>query len=378
MTELMRVLKSYNFEKPSVLLDQTKVKANIARMANKAKEKGIRFRPHFKTHQSAEIGEWFRTHGVQCITVSSVDMAYYFADHGWDDITIAVPINTRQLLKINELAKRITLNILIDSHDPLPAMEKMLTTSMNVWIKIDVGYRRVGIPMEDLEQIESLVTSLQRIPCLHFSGLLTHAGHTYKVQGKSAVQAIHDHAMEGLIKVKQRLQQAGHSTIEISMGDTPSCSLLDDFTGVDEMRPGNFVFYDLTQARIGACSESDIAVVTACPVVRKFTDGNRLVIYGGAVHLSKDSMINSEGSTIYGCLTVDNRETWVAVDHETPLISLSQEVGTITVPQQRFQQMEVGQVALVLPVHSCLTCDMYKEYYTLDGSTISRFRLNDW
>ena len=78
-------------------------------MAEKARQSKVTFRPHFKTHQSIEIGSWFRDEGVQKITVSSVDMAEYFASDGWNDITIAFPLNIRQLPQIQELAGRINL-----------------------------------------------------------------------------------------------------------------------------------------------------------------------------------------------------------------------------------------------------------------------------
>ena len=57
-------LKELNITKPTVLLDSDKVRRNIARMAAKANETGLSFRPHFKTHQSAQVGTWFREFGV--------------------------------------------------------------------------------------------------------------------------------------------------------------------------------------------------------------------------------------------------------------------------------------------------------------------------
>jgi len=72
--------------KPTLLLDEQRAVQNIERMVEKAGKNGVLLRPHFKTHQSAEIGEWFRSRGVHAITVSSVDMAEYFIDHGWKDI----------------------------------------------------------------------------------------------------------------------------------------------------------------------------------------------------------------------------------------------------------------------------------------------------
>ena len=56
---------------PTMVLNEEVCKSNIARMAAKAKAANVVFRPHFKTHQSREIGEWFRASGVDKITVSS-------------------------------------------------------------------------------------------------------------------------------------------------------------------------------------------------------------------------------------------------------------------------------------------------------------------
>ena len=79
------------YTRPTLLIDKAKCKANIKRMALKARQNDIEFRPHLKTHQSLEIGDWFRQEGVTKITVSSVAMAKYFAQDGWKDITIAFP-----------------------------------------------------------------------------------------------------------------------------------------------------------------------------------------------------------------------------------------------------------------------------------------------
>ncbi|MFP4059012.1 MAG: hypothetical protein ACLFUC_00845 [Bacteroidales bacterium] len=60
---------------PTLLIDEQKCRANIEKMALRAQKNKVLFRPHFKTHQSATIGNWYRDHGVTAITVSSVKMA---------------------------------------------------------------------------------------------------------------------------------------------------------------------------------------------------------------------------------------------------------------------------------------------------------------
>ena len=98
---------------PTMVLTEEVCKSNIARMAAKANAANVVFRPHFKTHQSREIGEWFRASGVDKITVSSLNMAMKFAEWGWNDITVAFPVNCLEHEKINALAAKIRLNLLL-------------------------------------------------------------------------------------------------------------------------------------------------------------------------------------------------------------------------------------------------------------------------
>ncbi|RMF27156.1 MAG: alanine racemase, partial [Bacteroidetes bacterium] len=102
-----------DIERPTLLLDERKCRANIRRMAQKARPSGVRLRPHFKTHQSARVGAWFREAGVTAATVSSLSMAKYFTDHGWTDLTVAFPFNSREIALADELAGRVSLNLLV-------------------------------------------------------------------------------------------------------------------------------------------------------------------------------------------------------------------------------------------------------------------------
>ncbi|MFN8417960.1 MAG: hypothetical protein U0528_01745 [Anaerolineae bacterium] len=101
-------------------------------MAAKARANGVRFRPHFKTHQSADVGAWFRDEGVSAITASSLRMASYFADHGWSDITVGVPVNIREIDLINALAARIELGVLVDSLESVTSIRTCASADQRV------------------------------------------------------------------------------------------------------------------------------------------------------------------------------------------------------------------------------------------------------
>ena len=127
-----------NITKPSLILDEAKCKANIAFMAARAKRFNVELRPHFKTHQSLEIGRWFKDAGVTKITVSSLDMAAYFAEE-WNDITVAFPANILEIDTINRLASKVTLNVLVESVVTAEFLMKHLKHSINFLIKLNIG-----------------------------------------------------------------------------------------------------------------------------------------------------------------------------------------------------------------------------------------------
>jgi D-serine deaminase-like pyridoxal phosphate-dependent protein len=339
-------------------------------MAAKANKSGVRFRPHFKTHRSAAVGEWYRSLGVDTITVSSVDMAVYFSGHGWRDITIAFPANVLEIDKINGLAGEIELGLLVESLETARFLETHLEARAHGWIKVDIGYGRTGIPWDRPGAVIELAKELERAASLEFRGLLTHAGHSYDVTSKPAIESIHRESVLRLQRVKRALQEAGIAECELSIGDTPTCSTVDDLSGVDEVRPGNFVFYDLKQVRIGSCCEEDIAVAIACPVVAKHPERREIVLYGGAVHLSKDSFANADGSPVFGRVSLWEGERWGPSLRDTYVSSLSQEHGIVKTTAEVVDQAHVGDILIVLPVHSCLLSYLLEDFHALDGEIL--------
>lgn len=343
--------------KPTLIVDKSKVLSNIENMSRKAKETGVLFRPHFKTHQSAEIGELFRDFDIQSITVSSVDMAIYFAENGWNDITIAFSANILQWKEIDNLASKINLNILVENVDVIEFLEKNLNNQIGVFIKIDSGYFRTGIDVDDYEKVENVMKQLEKCKKLIFKGFLTHAGHTYSAKNKDSVIEIAKTAMNKMIALKSHFKSY-NNCLQLSWGDTPSCSLLDDFSGFDEIRPGNFVFYDEMQVALGSCCLENIAVVMACPVVATHSNRNEIVIYGGAIHLSKEYILHSNiphyGRVIEYNSYLENKPKTIGY-----VTSLSQEHGIIKINAPEIK-IKSGEIVIVSPVHSCLMVDLAK------------------
>lgn len=358
-----------HIKSPALLLDRNKCLRNIEQMSLKARQHHLIFRPHFKTHASAEIGNWFRDVGVEQITVSSVKMAVYFADNGWKDITIAIPVNVREISEIDDLAGKIRLNLLAESPESIEFLKRNLTSPVGLFIELDSGYPRTGVKIDDYVQIEKLL-DLLKSDKISFCGFLTHSGQTYSAGSNAEVLGIHNQVLGKTRALRNHFSHLYEKFI-ISAGDTPSCSLAENFMGIDEIRPGNFVFYDIMQENIGSCNWDQIAVALACPVIARYPERGQMVVYGGSVHLSKEMLMDSELGPVFGKVVKITDQGWEAPLPGAYVSSLSQEHGIISAPREILHIFNPGDILGILPVHSCLAAHSMKKYQTREGRIIS-------
>ena len=349
---------------PTLLLDKEKCLANMERMAGKARGSGLGFRPHFKTHQSAEIGSWFRDFGVERITVSSFRMAAYFSRAGWKDILVAFPFHPGEKDALREMSRTANMSILLDDTWALPAL-KGLDYPVEFYVDVDTGYGRSGIPALDPERTAELIRQSENTRNLKFKGFYCHAGHSYKAASRNEMEDIHHTSMRDLQRLKDLFRRFQPMVL---YGDTPNCSLQVDFGPVDELTPGNFVFYDLTQVDLGSCDDDQIAVAMSCPVSGRYP-GNKLLVHGGAVHFSKE-VLEWQGMKAYGQVAEAREKGW-GQPRDIFLTGLSQEHGTIENCGALWDQVRPGDELLILPVHSCLTANLMGSYRTLGGETIT-------
>jgi len=337
-------------------------------MVMKAKNHGLIFRPHFKTHQSRIIGQWFKHFGVNKITVSSLKMAEYFAHDDWKDITVAFPANIREIDTLNSLAEEIQLNLTIENVEAVEYLSKNLKFSVGFFIKIDTGYGRTGVSFDIFRIIDKILKAAELSDKLSFKGFLSHAGHTYHAKDSEEVLQIHQDAVHKLRLLRKQYIDR-YPDLIMSIGDTPSSSLASDFEDMDEIRPGNFIFYDLMQYNIGSCKLDQISTILACPVVAKHKNRDEIIIHGGAVHLSKEN-IKINDNIIYGKLVKLNASGWDYYSDDFYVNKLSQEHGTVKINDELMNKIKIGDLVGIIPVHSCLTANLMKEYLSTEDEII--------
>ena len=209
-----------NFSTPTLIVNKTIALNNLDRMINVANKNNLILRPHFKTHQSIEIGNWFKEKGVTSITVSSIKMAEFFSSE-WDDITIAFPLNILEIDKLNFMIRRNKVKLLIDSISPLKILNSQLQDSIEVYLKIDVGYNRAGLKVEEKQKIKSIIEFCKTSEKISFLGFLAHFGDSYKSKNKMEIKNVFQKSIERI-----KVLSDGFPNFRISIGDTPTCSTI--------------------------------------------------------------------------------------------------------------------------------------------------------
>jgi len=358
-----------------LIVDRDKCLVNIEYMTHKARKNNLIFRPHFKTHQSLSIGRWFRQYGVDRITVSSIKMAYYFASDGWEDILVGIAYNPREYSLYEELSHRCRIIATVSCPDTCRVLAKQCRFPLEIMIKIDTGYNRTGIRWDDIEGLIECIKQLRTNSRIKIWGLMTHDGSTY---GLNSREKILEHFESSVDRICTTRTNSGINDLIISVGDTPSASVAENFTGIDELRAGNFVFYDLMQYVNGSCVFDNISIALFCPVIDKRPHSRTVVIHGGAVHFSKDS-IQINGRHVYGMVVTPDNTGWHKTEDEIYLSSLSQEHGIIDCSTNNLlDEVMPGDLLAVIPVHSCLAADCMGSYTLTDGKVIDHLRQSSY
>ena len=345
---------------PAFLVDKAIVQRNCDRMRDKATRSGVIFRPHVKTHKTVEIARMQHGGAAGPITVSTLAEAEFFAGAGFRDITYAFPIAPDKLERASALARRVDrLALLVDNPIAVNALERMGSGLLcSVFLKVDCGYHRAGVDPESDDALR-LVERLTALEHVRFEGLLTHAGHSYNAANADEIRRVAAAETAALTRLRER---SGRPLMR-SIGSTPTASVVERFVDAEEVRPGNYVFYDAFQATIGSCRMEDCAVSVLSTVVGSYPERRSMVIDAGALALSKDAGPNHVDAAFGYGLVCD--EYLRPVDAR--ITALSQEHGKVAMDDP----LPVGSRVRIIPNHSCLTAAMFDAYDVVENGRIT-------
>jgi D-serine deaminase-like pyridoxal phosphate-dependent protein len=340
---------------PQVLVDHRRAQRNIDRAQASADAAGVSLRPHAKTHKSPIVANWQIARGAVGICCAKVGEAEVFAEAGVRDIRLPYPVTPANAERVAALMDRASISIIVDHLGVATAWAdamKRIGRTLDVLIKVDVGFHRCGIDPE--RDALGFVSAIAALKGLRLRGLLSHAGHGYHASSEQELETIACREASLLTALRNQAAHAGINLGELSVGATPTFRYSLRQTGLSEVRPGNYVYFDRTQVSLGAAALDDCALTVLATVVTKH-DG-RIILDCGSKTLTNDQARGITPAVGFGAILRVDSENGRQIDEGLTIERLSEEHATVKVTGST--KLEPGDRVQVVPNHSCVVSNL--------------------
>jgi D-serine deaminase-like pyridoxal phosphate-dependent protein len=239
-------------ETPALVVDLDALERNLDRMADATK--GIRLRPHAKSHKCATIAKAQLARGAVGICCQKTDEAAVFVDAGLRDVLVTnevvAPSKTARLA---ELARRATIGVLVDAPPGIAALSDAASqarTVIDVYVEVDVGARRCGVAPG--APALALAQAIVRAPGLRFRGMQAYQGAAQHLREAEARRAAIASAAADARCTRESIVAAGIACDLVTGAGTGTWQLERDSGVYDELQPGSYVFMDADYGRNAA------------------------------------------------------------------------------------------------------------------------------
>ncbi|MGE7368864.1 alanine racemase [Neorhizobium sp. NPDC001467] len=347
--------------RPCVVIDEAVLQDNIDEMVARIAGRAA-LHPHIKTHKSLEIARMQRQAGAAGFTAARPYEAAMLLRDGLFPVTLAYPLLDPLTIAtlLREAADAADIRFIADS---LATVEALIAGSRQAgrpataFMKVDVGLHRCGVDPDSRTALD-VAAAIAGCSDLRLAGLLSHAGHAYGAGTPVGIAEIAASERSIMTTMRRRLEHTGIAVPCLSIGSTPTLVSNDGFEGIDEVRPGNYVFYDLTAVRLGLVARNRLALGVAAQIVS--VNANYAIANVGSKTLSSD--LGAHGTSA----TKTFGEAWM-IGRDSPLAvaKLSEEHAFL---ELQGGAPAVGTAVLILPNHACPVANLSGGMVVLGGA----------
>ncbi|KAK9389852.1 hypothetical protein V1515DRAFT_613361 [Lipomyces mesembrius] len=378
---------------PSFVVDLNVVKDNCRRMLDglEAISPNLRFRPHVKTHKTAEIVRLQLDNGRkhQSLLSSTIGeirgLAPLVQDGTVKDILYGIPPTKSKIPTVAGIAQQLhqfgaTLRLMIDSPVQLQFLRDYSqnhpnhSLSWSIFIKINVGDNRAGqtIAGSDLTEVIKQAVVAENIGLY---GFYTDASGIYSSTSFDSASEFLENEVRNVYEASALARsmllasEAGQQRFAVSHTSAKAFERTKNlFTNVMEnddleIHAGNYAMLDMQQVATSLVSPSNIAGRVVAEVITYYSDRNEEL---GRI----PGIATIKGQRVSG-------ERWIVgrVSQEHGIITkrtenienvLEEALDEATIPKS----WTPGDRVVLLPQHSCITSSMYQWYYVVENDIV--------
>lgn len=326
-----------------------------------------RLRPHVKTHKTPEIVQLELELGIvkhKCATLREAEM---LAECGAKDILVAYPQLGPAIGKFVELANRYSetrFSTLVEHEEPARQLIDSAASGgkVGIWIDIDNGMHRTGIPAA---RALSLVKLVSEASSVELRGLHVYDGQNHQPSRQEREQAVAE-LMQPVLQLIGECRTAGMEIPTLVCGGTPTfpvfAALSESELGVRiELSPGTSVLSDFNYGRdYQDLGEVQHAAVLMTRVISKQPDSGQFTCDLGNKAVAADPPAGTRCHFLGLKDVVQNKQ------NEEHLIVQCSEAD----------KLKPGDVLYALPAHICPTVALHRFIHPVDdGDVIGRWEV---
>jgi D-serine deaminase-like pyridoxal phosphate-dependent protein len=274
------------------------------------------------------------------------------------DLLVAYPVvGARKLERLMTVAEQTKVTVSLDNLEAagqLSDAAKRAGLEINVLAEADVGMGRIGV--QPGEPLLNLARALERLPGLRLVGVMFYGGHIPTLDGDG------DKVFEKLATVVggivEDFKRVGLPLEIVSGGSTPTLFHSHRIEGMNEIRPGTYIFNDRNTSACRMCEPGDCAVSILTTVVST-SRRNGMIIDGGSKTFSFDRLAGGLDSN-YGRITEASEAQFVNMNEEHGYVDLGAATG----------RFKVGERVHVIPNHVCASVNLHEWVYGVRGQQV--------
>ncbi|KAJ6022895.1 uncharacterized protein N7446_013248 [Penicillium canescens] len=399
--------------KPAAILDVAIIRRHCETMLQTVKTLNVGFRAHVKTHKTPEIAKLQIGNNPTANFIAStpleietmIPLLQSLQKARPTNILYGIPLIPSQIPRLAKIAKKLgpnSLSLMIDHPDQLPFLADFAREAgspANIFVKVDTGYHRAGLPPSSLNKNGLLekISAAEAAGTALLLGLYSHSSLSYN---GSTPQIAMSHLIAEIRGCKDALESNAHLLLKekkrelvISVGATPqvvssqnllrhdSCvearelrSLLKDPNLNVELHAGVYAILDMQQVSTNAVAglggiEDEIALSVLAEVCSVYNDGEReraeALVAAGTLALGREPCGGYDGWGVVSSWrrggNGDGRLVVQRISQEHAIVAWEGGLGLEKIP------LRVGQVIKVYPNHACVTGAYYGWYFVVDS-----------
>ncbi|GFF99985.1 D-serine dehydratase [Aspergillus udagawae] len=409
--------------KPAVVLDVAIIKRHCQALLQTMKQLGVGFRAHIKTHKTPQIarlqvGTESTDANFVVSTVAEMEtllplLQELQAQNRRINVLYGIPLVPSQVPRLAALAHKLRttdhalpISVMIDHPDQLTYLSQFHEIAglpAGVFLKVDTGYHRAGVPPDRLNKNGLLekVLEAERIGHARLIGVYSHSSLSYAATSPEEAISVLKTEIEGCGRaLRQHASLLPDRQLVISVGATPqvvsSRSLLQEESLTPdakalrdllrdpsaqiggrvkvELHAGVYTLLDMqqlaTNAQRAGSFEEEIAISVVAEMCSVYNEGERdkpeALVAAGTLALGREPCKSYPGWAVVGNWRRQNDRGGSRLIVER----ISQEHGIIAWEGGNGPAIpvRVGQAVRLYPNHAFVTGSLYGWYLVVDSS----------